>query len=143
MRGVTLLELVVVLVILGLVASLAAPSISGTLGAGRLRSGASDLRAVFTRARTLAVAEARPRVVRVEVAGRRFGVDGEESRRLPDGVSVASARIGAKPVEEERFRVRFYPDGSADGAEVILASEGGGTLRVAVDPLTGIAEAVR
>jgi len=143
MRGFTLLELVVVLLILGLLAALAAPTISGTLESGRLRSGAAEMRAVFTLARTLAVSGGKERAVIVDRARGLYGVDGEEERRLPEGVEVSSARVGDRAEEGDTFRVQFYPDGSAEETEVVLAASGAGGLRVAVDPLTGIAEAVR
>jgi len=143
MRGFTLLELVVVLLILGLLAALVAPTISGTLDSGRLRSGAAEMRAVFTLARTLAISAGREREVIVDRTRGLYGVDGEGERRLPEGVGILSARVGDRTAEEDTFRVRFYPDGSAEGTVVVLSAAGGGGLRVAVDPLTGIAEAVR
>ncbi len=139
-RGFTLLELVIVLLIAGLVVSLVLPSVSGTLESGRLRSAASEVRAVFNLARTLAASAGRERVVTIRPDRGAYGVGGEE-RTVPEGVTIASVRGGSEGPDPGEFRVRFFPDGSAEEAEVVLTSRTGGRLRVVVDPLTGIAEA--
>lgn len=139
-RGYTLLELVVVLVLAGLLMSVVIPSVSGTLESSRLRSGAAEVRATFNLARTLAASGGRERVVTFHLDRGAYDVGGEE-RLVPDGVSIAAARAGTEAVEQGELRVRFFPDGSAEEAEVVLTSRGGGRLRVTVDPLTGIAEA--
>lgn len=142
--GFTLLELIVVLFLAGLVAALVAPSFSGTLESSRLRSGAAEVRAALTLARTLAASGSRVRAVAFDVERGEYAVDGETRKYLlPEGIRIESARVGTAAVEEERFRVRFFPDGSAEGAEIVVASQAGGRLRVTVDPLTGIAEAGR
>lgn len=139
-RGFSLLELVIVLLIAGLIASLVLPSMSGTLESGRLRAGASDVRATFNLARTLAASGARERVVTFDLERGAYEVDGQGGL-VPEGVEIASARTGTETVEQGEARVRFFPDGSAEEAEVVLTTASGGRLRVTVDPLTGIAEA--
>ena len=141
-RGFTLLELIVVLFLAGLVAALVAPSFSGTLESSRLRSGAAEVRATFTLARTLAASGSRLRTVAFDVERGQYVVEGEaRTYVLPEGVRIESAHVGTAAVEQETFRVRFFPDGSAEEAEIVVASSAGGRLRVTVDPLTGIAEA--
>ncbi len=141
-RGFTLLELIVVLFLAGLVAALVAPSFSGTLESSRLRSGAAGVRATLTLARTLAASGSRLRSVVFDIERGEYVVDGEaRTYVLPEGIRIDSARVGTEEPGQETFRVRFFPDGSAEGAEIVVASSAGGRLRVTVDPLTGIAEA--
>ena len=141
-RGFTLLELVIVLFLAGLVAALVVPSFSGTLESARLRSGASDVRAALNLARTLAVSGSSPRAAAFDIEGGRYAVEGESrSYVLPDGIRIESVRTGAEEATRGTVRVRFFPDGSAQDAEIVVVSPGGGRLRVTVEPLTGIAEA--
>lgn len=142
--GFTLLELVVVLFIAGMIAAVVLPSFSGTLESARLRAGAADVRATLSFARALSAGQARERDVMFDLASGEYAVAGNDKRRLPEGVQVRSVRVGDVVVERDRLaadappaRVRFFPDGSAWEAEVVLASAGGGTLRVVVEPLTG------
>ena len=140
--GFTLLELIVVLFLAGLVAALVAPSFSGTLESARLRSGAAEVRAALTLARTLAASGSRVRAVSFDAERGEYAVVGEaRTYLLPEGIRIASARVGTGDAVSELFRVRFFPDGSAEEAEIVVASSVGGRLRVTVDPLTGIVEA--
>ncbi len=150
-RGFTLLELVLVLFLAGLLAALVAPTVSGTLESSRLREGAARLRATFSLARTLSASGARERSVVFDLAGGEYKISGEDrARPLPEGVRIRSIRVGGLLVEGDAVspgdvlpRVRFFPDGAAEDAEVVLASSGGGTMAVVVVSLTGIAEARR
>jgi len=141
--GFTLLELIVVLFLAGLVAALVAPSFSGTLDSSRLRSGTAEVRSVLTLARTLAASGSKARTVAFDIEKGEFAVLGEaRTYLLPEGVRIESARVGGAVVEEETFRVRFFPDGSAEETEIVVSSSSGGRFRVTVEPLTGIAEAM-
>jgi predicted butyrate kinase (DUF1464 family) len=100
------------------------------------------MRAALTLARTLAASGSRVRAVSFDVERGEYAVVGEERKYLlPEGIRIASARVGTSAAVSELFRVRFFPDGSAEGAEIVVASSAGGRLRVIVDPLTGIVEA--
>ncbi len=142
-EGFTLVELLVVLALAGLFLAIVVPTLSGTLESARLRSGTAEVRATLALARTLAAAGARDRSVSFNLSTGEYGIDGEpRTRRLPDGIRIASVVLGAQPepAQEGIARVRFALDGSADEAEVSLASAGGGSLSVVVEPLTGLAE---
>lgn len=140
-EGFTLFELIVVLALAGIFVALVLPSFSGTLESARLRAGAADIRTTLSRARTLAAFEGREKAVMFDLERGVYGIPGETGIRLPEGVSILAARVGETVTEEESTRVRFFPDGSAEEAEVVVVSDGGGRLRVTVDPLTGVAEA--
>ena len=140
--GFTLVELMVVLFILSILAALAAPSFSRTIVSARLRASAAEVRATFARARSLAVAGARERSVVFDLEKGEYGLDNEATRRgFPDPVRLSGVRLAGEGKERVDARVRFYPDGTADEAEVSVTSGDDGTLRVTVEPLTGIAEA--
>ncbi|MGE5664377.1 MAG: GspH/FimT family pseudopilin [Deltaproteobacteria bacterium] len=147
-RGFTLLELILVLFLAGLLAALVAPSVSRTLESSRLLGGAAEVRATLSLARTLSASAGRERSVLFDLEKGEYGISGESRRRLlPEGVRFRSLRVGDTLVEPARLpadagpRVRFFPDGSAEETEVVLTATGGGTRRVVVDPLTGLAEA--
>lgn len=139
--GFTLVELIVVLALIGLLTALAAPSFSRTIVSARLRSAASDVRGTFARARSLAVAGARERVVTFDPEKGMFGIDNDAARRLPETIRLGASVAGRKGKEGEPVRVRFFVDGGAEEAEITVTAEDGGRLRVTVEPLTGIAEA--
>jgi hypothetical protein len=50
-------------------------------------------------------------------------------------------RVVGDRKERGGARVLFFPDGSAEEAEVTVTLPDGGRIRVTVDPLTGIVEA--
>lgn len=138
--GFTLLELIVVLSILAGLLAVVAPSLSGGLESGRMRAAASDIRSTLAHARTLAVGRSRTRMVTFDLDKRTFGVDNAVApRALPETVRIV-VRKASGEATGGAVNVRFFPDGCAEEAEIALTSEGGGTLRVTVDPLTGIAE---
>jgi general secretion pathway protein H len=139
--GFTLVELIVVLVILAALTALVAPSFSRTIASARLRTAASDVRSTLARGRALAVAAARVRAVAIELSRGEFGVDNEAVRSLPDSIRLGAVLRGEERQERGSVRVRFFPDGGGEEAEITVTAEDGGTLRVTVDPLTGLSEA--
>ena len=139
--GFTLVELIVVMAILAGFAALVAPSFSRTLASARLRTAASDVRTTLARGRALAVAAAKERTVAFDLSRGEFGVDNEAVRRLPDTIRLGAVLPGEERQERGSVRVRFFPDGSGEEAEISVTAEDGGTLRVTVDPLTGLSEA--
>jgi general secretion pathway protein H len=140
--GFTLVEMVVVLVLLAVLAALAAPSFSRTIVSARLRASASDVRAALARARLSAVAGGRQRSVVFDLEKGEYGLDNDAVRnRFPDPIRLGNVRLTGEPAEGVAVRVRFFPDGTADQAEISVESGDGATVRVNVDPLTGIAEA--
>jgi type II secretion system protein H len=139
--GFTFVELIVVMVILAVVAALVAPSFSRTIASARLRSAASDVRTSLARGRALAVAAAKERTVAFDLSRGEFGVDNEAVRLLPETIRLGAVLPGEERQERGSVRVRFFPDGSGEEAEISVTAEDGGTLRVTVDPLTGLSEA--
>jgi len=140
--GFTLLELTVVLFLLAALVALVMPSFSRTLLSARLRASASDVRTAFARARLLAVGGGRERSVVFDLDAGRYGLDNDAVRNgFPDPIRLGVVRLRGEAAGEGEARVRFYPDGTADDADVSVESGDGGEIRIRVDPLTGIAGA--
>jgi type II secretion system protein H len=140
-KGFTFVELIVVMAILAAIAALVTPSFSRTIASARLRSAASDVRTSLARGRALAVAAAKERTVAFDLSRGEFGVDNEAVRRLPGTIRLGAVLPGEERRDRGSVRVRFFPDGSGEEAEISVTAEDGGTLRVTVDPLTGLSEA--
>ena len=138
-EGFSLLELLLVLAIAAMIAAVVIPSLPGALESTRLRGCAVEVRATLTLARTLAVSESRSRSVAFDLGNGEYGIVGDDRKwLLPEKVRLAFVRRGDLVEDHGIVRIRFYPDGSADDAEVALSSQDGGTLQVRVDALTGL-----
>ena len=136
-RGVTLLELLIVLVLMGLIAAMTIPIFGNGVSTTELKSAAREVAAGLRLARSQAIAQRTESVLLFDVAARAFSVP-------PDTrVHAISPQIDMKLYTAQRDivsdnigAIRFYPDGGSTGGRVTLAS-GERKFDVDVDWLTG------
>ena len=147
-RGFTLLEVVVVLLIVGMVAALAAPSISRLLPE---RGAETELRSLvsFLRAERVAAIETQSaRTVRVFVEEPRAPIDADADPAWLSGavrpIRPGSVRTSSDP--DAPIRVAFDAEGRASLAELRFAERATGetpgadasaTWHIAFDPIDG------
>lgn len=136
-RGVSLLELLIVLMIIAFVSAIAIPMLSGGVSNTELRSAARQLAAGLRLARSEAVTQRRETFLVVDLAGRRFKVDREAREYpLPRNVELKLFTAQKDLVDDKVGAIRFYPDGGSNGGRITLAS-GERKYEVDVDWLTG------
>ena len=135
--GVTLLELLIVIALMGIVAALVVPMFGGPVSTSELRATARQLAAGLRLARSEAVSERRETFLVVDVAGKRFKVDREAREyALPAKVELKLFTAQNDLVSESVGSIRFYPDGGSNGGRITVAS-GARKFDVDVDWLTG------
>jgi general secretion pathway protein H len=136
LRGFTLLELLLVLVIVAtgyaLVARLAAGGVSGA----ELKSAARAVAAGLRDARGTAIATQESAALMLDLENRSFEAPGRRARALPRRLELKLYTAQSEIVNERRGAIRFYPDGSSTGGRVTVAS-GERKFLVDVDWLTG------
>jgi prepilin-type N-terminal cleavage/methylation domain-containing protein len=134
-RGITLLELIVVVAIIGLIVGLSFPAISAGLDSVRMVS-ATDSVAAFLNA---AVNRAQRRQEAVEViidykANQLSAYSNDPSfareLKLPDGILLESET-------QEPRRIILLPGGAVPGIAIPLMNRRGGHRIVRLDPMTG------
>jgi prepilin-type N-terminal cleavage/methylation domain-containing protein len=156
-RGFTLIELALVLFILGILATLAAPAIS-VLGGARLDSEARRLAAVISylhdeaalRGRvyrlsfdfaesTYAVAVAEPKTGEFVSPRSAAGWDpyAPESRVLGEGVRLIELSTAAGPVNAGLRSVYFLPEDARESFQVVLEGAAGAARTLDADGVTG------
>ena len=141
-RGMTLFELLVALVVVGLLAALARPRLDRITSVWRLRSAGSEIESVVRWARNAAVARGRTAQVMYDVPAGLFWVRlGEASfsvRRLSEGVRLhVVAFPNGLAVFHDVAAVRVFPDGTIEGHQVVLWAADGRRLSLAFNRLTG------
>jgi hypothetical protein len=178
-RGLTLVEVCLVLALLVIIAAVATPVLEGSFSRAGLQSGGDLLRGAWARTRLAAMESGVSYVFRFQPNGSQFQIitlsdlglpggeviapdgatanDGEYSidemmrtpqNRLPEGVKFAAgdisassqvmATLGAAGGGVWSNPILFHPDGTTSDASIVLANEGGLTLRVTLRGLTGI-----
>lgn len=124
-RGVTLLELLVVLTILLIMIALVPPAIRGQLAGLRLEQTTSAVAGVLRSAHAQAVSQNLETGVRFDLAQRTYEIsdDGPRvTRELPAKVHVRIVTGRAEITGPSTATIRFYPDGTSTGGEVHLAT---------------------
>jgi prepilin-type N-terminal cleavage/methylation domain-containing protein len=136
-RGVTLIEMLVVVTLIALVAGLTYPSVTGGLDSLRLRSG-SDAMVGFLNV-ALDRADRRQQAVEIRIEPKENSLtarsaDNQFARELhlPERVHISN------PTEMRRFLL--YPGGAIPAIQIEIATEAGRHRIVSVDPMTGVSK---
>jgi general secretion pathway protein H len=136
-RGFTLIEMLVVLTVVGLLASLAPMAFERLSPGLRLEAAARELADTLREARGLAIRDNRPWFVEIDVDANvaRLGPDGR-AQALPDDVQLSLTVATVEREGSDAGRIRFYPDGTSTGGEIAFTA-GERTLVVVVDWFDG------
>jgi general secretion pathway protein H len=157
--GLTLLELLVVLILISVLTGLLAPRVGNSVRNMTLKAAAQKVAASLRYARSRAISEKITYVALFDFERSNLSVftepgptkttkekpstGGEEKTShpkayvLPEGVRLTKARFGTDEVQSGLFRMLFSPNGSSSGGWVILGNDAGTRYRIGVDILTG------
>lgn len=121
--AVTLIELMLVLVLLVIIASLSIPVLQGSLTQAKLENGAELLRSAWTRARLAATESGDTKVFRFEQNGSRFQVISLGELGLPEQATIQPDETGEREaVDVLRLDEARLPDGVLFASADISAS---------------------
>lgn len=139
-RGLTLLELLVALALLGVLLALAVPRVSAIVPGALLDRAARSLAVDLRFARVKAIAENRRRRVIVELDQRIYRIEADAEgtfvpvaapRTLPAGVAFDAS--ASSRVSDGRISIAFQPRGhTADNSTIVLDAGTGVSRRVIV-----------
>lgn len=144
--GVTLIEMLVVVVLISLMVGIAVPSFQAGLPSIRLRSASSSVARFLSSARNQVERVQRPVVLRVapeqgrlsyqsvDIAGRRDLI--AEEVEMPDGVSVRAVLPAPPGMERNTREFVLFPGGGLPAFAVLLVNQRGGQRWVSLDPIT-------
>jgi len=135
--GVTLLELLIVLTIIGFIAGIAVPMFSSSVSTTQLKSAAREVAAGLRLARDQAIAQRGETLWQIDVAARAFNVPPDPRvHHLPERIDIKLFAAQSDLVGDNLGAIRFFPDGGSNGGRVTLAA-GERKYEVDVDWLTG------
>jgi general secretion pathway protein H len=135
--GVTLLELLIVLMLMALIAAVTIPIFGPGVSTTELRSAAREVAAGLRLARGQAIAQRTEAMLVVDVATRSFIVPPDARvHALPSGIDLKLFTAQRDLLSDRVGTLRFYPDGGSNGGRVTL-SAGERKYDVDVDWLTG------
>lgn len=146
-RGFSLLELILVILIASLALALTYPSLSRGTSAFHLRATGRDIMNTLRYAREKAITEQTGMLVIADREQQQVSLSnavGGEARSyaLPDDIRITRLFLAGQEVSDGSLTIRFLPNGSSEIAEIRLESDKGGMLTVAADPLTGGARVI-
>ena len=141
--GFTLIELLAGLAILAAAALLAMPLTRTAIAAHSLRSSASDIAAVARMARSAAIRSGAEQTMSIDLAARRYRIDGgiARSRALPAHIAFELIVPPGEQTGASARSIRFLPSGGSSGGRLVLR-DGARTAIVEIDWLTGGASVV-
>ncbi|WP_316369353.1 GspH/FimT family pseudopilin [Candidatus Thiodiazotropha sp. CDECU1] len=137
-KGFTLIEVMLTLVVLALLVSLTPPLFQKAFPSLKLKAATRDLAQEIRYIQQTAILTGVPSKVQFDLQNNAYQsdhVNGGEVRHLPDGLNFASDNSRSSAIGESVMVLEFFPDGSSSGGLLIL-DNGGRRFAISVDWLT-------
>jgi general secretion pathway protein H len=135
--GVTLLELLIVLMLMAIIASVVIPIFGSGVSTTELKRSAREVAAGLRLARSQAISQRSEALLELDLGARAFRVPPDPRiHTLPEGIEIKLYTAQRDLLNEQVGAMRFFPDGGSNGGRITLAS-GDRKYDVDVDWLTG------
>ncbi len=138
LRGFTLIELLVVMAIGALLVALVPPAFDRLRDVSQYRDTVRAMVVDLRQARQQAIALGQVVSFRVDLSGRKFGIDGRPFKTLPDSLEVKTT-VGKNELADpsQLATIAFMPEGGSSGGTIELVRQSGAGVRIRVDWLFG------
>ncbi len=142
-RGLTILEMMIVVTVVALLAGLTFPSISSGLDSLKMRSATDSVAALLTDAITKAERTQQPVEITIflgesRLSGRGVRPEVQREMRLPEGISVVRVLPPENGEPSPTRSVLLIPGATVPGFGIELANKRGLRRLVRIDPLAGV-----
>ncbi len=134
--GFSLVEVIVVMLLLALVASVVAINVSRNLENTRVRTVSRDLVAAMKYTRGQAIAKGQSMTLVFNLEKNTYQAPGRKPVAIPRGMELGVYTADSEIIDDSRAGIRFFSDGSSTGGRVTLLYKGR-EWRINVNWLTG------
>jgi len=135
-RGFTLIEIIAVMVLLTIIATVVAMSFSKSMSSAKIEAASRDLVAALRYTRGQAIVKGEQKTLDVDLEDMSYQAPGKAAVKFPDKIEVKLLTAQNELIHEKAGRIRFYPDGSSTGGHISIIA-GAREWRVNVGWLTG------
>ena len=138
-KGFTLVELLIVLVIMSLLLSLVPPLLSNVMPSVTIKAAANDLYHDLKYVRNMAILNGRQSSIVIDTVNSSYSSESKDNGKiisLPSDIRIAVENTQLQQLPEENQTIGFFADGSSTGG-VVLLSTNDRTFTIVVDWLTG------
>ncbi len=135
-RGMSLVEVLVVIALIGAMAGLVAMAVGRALPGRQLGNAAKDVAAQLRFTRALAIASGETKVFELDVARKTWSAADRRDGTLPDDIDLDITSAREEMPGEDVAGFRFFPDGASTGGRIVLR-HGDAAWRVDIAWLTG------
>jgi general secretion pathway protein H len=123
-RGVSLIEMLLVVALIAGLSVLAAAAYSGGMAGMQLRSTAKELAANLRYTRTRAIATGEPQRFTIDPRAREWTAPNGRDGTVPDSLDVQFTGARELRPSEGVGAIVFWPDGASSGGRITLARDG-------------------
>ncbi len=135
-KGFTMIEMIVVIVLIGIVASVVAFSFSKSLASARVQAASRDLVAALRYTRGQAIVKGEQKILMLNLENNTYEAPGKGSRELPKDMVLRLTTAQKELTSDKAGGIRFFPDGSSTGGNIAVVL-GQREWRINVGWLTG------
>jgi prepilin-type N-terminal cleavage/methylation domain-containing protein len=141
-KGVTLIEMMVVVAIIGLIVAVAAPSVSAGIDAVRMTSAADEVATFLNSAVNRSVRRQEPLELVISLKDNKLNLYSNDPNfnrelKMPEGIQVEAVLPKVQDDPEEARRLILMPGASVPGIGIQLANHRNGKRLIRLDPMTG------
>ncbi len=118
--GFSLVEVMVVMVMLALVASVVAMNVSRSLKNAQVRAVSRDLVAAMKYTRGQAIAKGKPKQITFDLRQKSYQTPGKRPVKIPENMELGLYTADSEIVDDDHAGIRFFSDGSSTGGRITL-----------------------
>jgi general secretion pathway protein H len=152
--GFTLLEIIIIMLIVGMMATIIAPAVRSGIDSLHFRTSIKQLMAILRYCRSKAISTKKEKTVEIDldegiykIVGDVLPEDGEDKKSslmgsLPEGAIFTEWETPYESETTDIQTITFYPKGNASGGILRIEDKKGKPLEITIDRITGRAKVV-